>query len=71
MKNIQAWGLILMKNVEMEKYMGDGGLGFLLSLSFYLHPHRNFPTKLAKIMGRIFTTKALVFMDKVFMTENS
>ena len=71
MNNIQAWELILMKNVDIEKYIGDGGLGFLLSLSFYLHPYRNFLTKLTKIMGRIFSTKALVFMDKIFMTENS
>ena len=60
-----------MKNVETEKYMGEGGLGFLLSLSFYLHPYRKSSDQINKIMGRIFSTKALVFVDKIFMTENS
>ena len=59
-----------MKNVEVEKYMGDGGLGFFHSPSTFTLI-ANFPTKLRKIMGRIFSTKALVYIDKVFMTENS
>ena len=60
-----------MKNVEMGKYMGDGGLGFRSHSPSTFTLTANFPTKLTKIMGMIFSTKALVFVDKIFMTENS
>ena len=60
-----------MKNVEMGKYMGNGGLGFLLSLSFYLHPYRKFSDQINKNYGKDFFHQSLVFMDKIFMTENS
>ena len=41
-----------MKNVEMGKYMGDGGLSFLLSFSFYLHPYRKFSDQINKNYGK-------------------
>ena len=55
-----------MKNVEMEKYMEDGGLGFLLSLSFYLHPYRKFSDQINKNYGKDFFHQSISFHGQNF-----
>ena len=55
-----------MKNVEMEKYMGDGRLGFLLSLSFYLHPYRKFSDQINKNYGKDFFHQSISFHGQSF-----
>ena len=55
-----------MKNVEMEKYMGDGRLGFLLSLSFYLHPYRKFSDQINKNYGKDFFHQSISFRGQNF-----
>ena len=55
-----------MKNVEIEKYMGDGGLGFLLSLSFYLHPFRESFDQINKNYGKYFFHQSIGFRGQNF-----
>ena len=55
-----------MKNVETEKYMGEGGLGFLLSLSFYLHPYRKSSDQINKNYGKDFFHQSISFRGQNF-----
>ena len=66
--NIKAWELILFKTVEMNRHMRDGGLGFLVSLSFYLHFYTQFSDQTNDSYGNDSFHQSNIFYGKSFYT---
>ena len=66
--NIKAWELILFKTVEMNRHMRDGGLGFLVSLSFYLHFYPQFSDQTNDSYGNDSFHQSNIFHGKSFYT---
>ena len=66
--NIKAWELILFKTVEMNRHMRDGGLGFLVLLSFYLHFYTQFSDQTNDSYGNDSFDQSNIFHVKIFYT---